>query len=365
MKFITQVFSIDDFNKLHPLGFDGFILCHRLLSRFGTLSSKQVRDIICRAGKLNIKMYLQTDLIVTEGHFKKYMECFSSLPLEKIEAVRTQDIGVANYFKKNFKSNIHLILENGNRNIRSILGIYEYFKNTCSRMVLPFEIPGSEIRKWIKQIPVETEILGLGPIPVFYSRRKLLTPVIKADFASATTSDIRNKGEYPVLENKHGTFMFHSKDICLLNYVPELERAGLSAMRIDRYFNPHLHASPEKIKSIWKNALIHGFYKANRTQISFKNFKNEAREIRNKNLVAEVLESEKGKYIVLLLHSQIKKGDSVYFITPKGEKIEFNMEYIKSASGIEKDIVNRDEICLIPHIDKVTSRSYLYVERTS
>ena len=115
-----------------------------------------------------------------------------------------------------------------------------------------------------------------------------------------------------------------------------------------------------QVKFSWKNPLVHAFYKANKTDFSFSNLKNELRDNRDENLAAEVLESAKDKYIVLLLHSRINKGDLVFFVTPLGEKIEFNIEVMKNFSGEEKNIVKKGEVCIINYLKGITSRSFLY-----
>ena len=37
----------------------------------------------------------------------------------------------------------------------------------------------------------------------------------------------------PVEENERGTYIFNSKDLCMLNHIPELVEAGISSLKIE------------------------------------------------------------------------------------------------------------------------------------
>ena len=371
MKWVTQIFTASELKKAAALGESEFILAPKDLSRFGGLSRKGVTEILSAAEILQVSLFLQADLIVSEPFFEDYIHQIKAFPLEKFQAIRISDPGVARRLLKDFKVKIHLILEEGCRNLETLLSFYRYFEGRCTRIVLPYEVPGNPLRTWIREIDCETELLGLGRIPVFYSMRKLLSPMKIGEQeggrreALAFTPHIKNKGGFKVLENSHGTFLFFPKDLFLLEYQDELEKSGLSHFRVDRYFDedPSILAllrQANKLKKAWKTPLIHAFYKANKTDSSFRNLKNFLRENRNEAWVGEVLESAKEKYLVFEAFSRIKQGDKIVFLNPLGDQIPYEMTGIRSLSGRMKKRIEKGEICLIDYTPSLSSRSYAY-----
>lgn len=117
----------------------------------------------------------------------------------------------------------------------------------AKRIVTARELSLKEIREIREQIPEEMEIESFvhGAMCISYSGRCLLSNFLSGRDANrgACTHPCRWKyslveetrpGEYfPVLENERGTFIFNSKDLCMIGHIPDLCRAGIDSFKIE------------------------------------------------------------------------------------------------------------------------------------
>ena len=117
----------------------------------------------------------------------------------------------------------------------------------AKRIVTARELSLREIREIREQIPEEMEIETFihGAMCISYSGRCLLSNFLNGRDANrgACTHPCRWKyslmeetrpGEYfPVLENERGTFIFNSKDLCMIEHIPDLCEAGIDSFKIE------------------------------------------------------------------------------------------------------------------------------------
>lgn len=117
----------------------------------------------------------------------------------------------------------------------------------ASRVVSARELSLEEIKEIRQNIPEEMEIESFihGAMCISYSGRCLLSNYFTGRDANqgACTHPCRWKyavveekrpGEYlPVYENERGTYIFNSKDLCMIEYIPELIDAGIDSLKIE------------------------------------------------------------------------------------------------------------------------------------
>ena len=114
-----------------------------------------------------------------------------------------------------------------------------------SRINLAREMNIDEIRRTVKTSSIECEVFIHGALCVAYSGRCLISSVLTGRSANmgACTQPCRWKynlveetrpGEFmPVEEDENGTLIFNSRDLCLLEYLPDLIEAGVASMKIE------------------------------------------------------------------------------------------------------------------------------------
>lgn len=117
----------------------------------------------------------------------------------------------------------------------------------AKRVVSARELSLQEIREIRDHIPEEMEIESFihGAMCMSYSGRCLLSNYFTGRDANrgACTHPCRWKyslveekrpGEYmPVYENERGTYIFNSKDLCMIEYIPQMMKAGIDSFKIE------------------------------------------------------------------------------------------------------------------------------------
>ena len=127
-------------------------------------------------------------------------------------------------------------------------GTYNFwYRQGASRVVSARELSLEEIKELRANIPEDLEIETFvhGAMCISYSGRCLLSNYFTGRDANrgACTHPCRWKyavveekrpGEYlPVYENERGTYIFNSKDLCMIQYIPEILEAGIDSLKIE------------------------------------------------------------------------------------------------------------------------------------
>ena len=139
---------------------------------------------------------------------------------------------------------IHISTQANNTNYMTYRFWYE---QGAKRVVSARELSLQEIREIREHIPDELEIESFihGAMCISYSGRCLLSSYFTGRDANhgACTHPCRWKyavveetrpGEYlPVYENERGTYIFNSKDLCMIEHIPEMINAGIDSFKIE------------------------------------------------------------------------------------------------------------------------------------
>lgn len=127
-------------------------------------------------------------------------------------------------------------------------GIYRFwYELGAKRVVSARELSLAEISEIRRNIPDDMEIESFvhGAMCISYSGRCLLSNFLTGRDANqgACTHPCRwqysvveekRPGEYfPVEEDERGTYIFNSKDLCMVDHIPELIEAGINSFKIE------------------------------------------------------------------------------------------------------------------------------------
>ena len=343
------------------------ILCHKDLSRFGKLDSKELNHLCARAHDKGLKVTLEWDVIKTENDFKKMLNYFNELDLELISSVRVQDRGVLNWVFENTKFPIQLILEGSHHNLLAIKSWEGLLGSRLERLVLSIEISKTKLASYIEVLNTPVEILTLGRILLFYTPRNLLSslkPGLTDEFLEAIgeSEESPHKG-FPLVENRHGTFMFHIKRLNLLKHLDELKEIGLSFARFDFRFDE---------KEVFKNILdlkfetyphdsIKGFFNINKSDVLFKKLKNYRIQRKDSSYIGEVLEISSKSFIALKVKKEtLRLNDKINFFTPDGKTKEFEVKSLRDSALNEVDSISTDGIAILTYLAGVSVKSQAY-----
>lgn len=164
---------------------------------------------------------------------------------EKIDAFIISDPGIFTLAKEILPGiEIHVSTQANNTNYL----IYDFWrKQGATRVVAARELSLKEIKTIREHIPADMEIEAFmhGAMCISYSGRCLLSSYFTGRDANqgACTHPCRWKyavveekrpGEYlPVYENERGTYIFNSKDLCMIEHIPDLLDAGIDSFKIE------------------------------------------------------------------------------------------------------------------------------------
>jgi putative protease len=385
MKWVAPLKKLEDQGYYASHSIQEVILSPQGLSRFGNLSIDQINHWSYKALEYSLRPLLQWDSLMTEEDFQKSLELWKKIDLSHFHGVRVQDAGAVHFCKARYPDKkIHLILENGNHNINSIKAWADFLGEQLERIVLSLELPQKVLIDYIEklnQMGIESEILGLGKILLFYSPRKLLSPLVSSKQgiieANASGEETAHKN-FPVLENTLGTFMFNPKDYILIDQLEQLKLMGLSCLRLDIDFDQYLEVIRlidqldgkydekliEKIKALYPRELFRPFFKSNRTDVLFKKLKNPNVLKHDGPYLGEVVDVIKKRLMGICLHHPtegLKIGDQVQIKTPEGKIKYIQIKELKDSSQRNISLAKPKSIVFMSHVGGVSVKSRLFI----
>ena len=191
------------------------------------------------------KVYVTANILAHNRDLYEARDYFRELNRLKPDAVLITDPGMVTLFKEECRGiDLHISTQSNNTNYLTFRFWYE---QGAKRVVCARELSLEEIREIRDNIPEEMEIEAFvhGAMCISYSGRCLLSNYLTGRDANRgeCTHPCRWKyslmeetrpGEYfPVTENERGTFIFNSKDLCMIEHIPELIEAGIDSFKVE------------------------------------------------------------------------------------------------------------------------------------
>ena len=216
-----------------------------LRAKAKNFSMEDMAEGIQFAHEHGVKVYVTANILAHNGDLEGVREYFTQLKEIKPDALIISDPGIYTIAKEICPEiERHISTQANNTNY----GTYQFWWNQgAKRVVTARELSLNEITEIRKNIPDEMEIETFvhGAMCISYSGRCLLSNYFTGRDANqgACTHPCRWKyavveekrpGEYlPVYENERGTYIFNSKDLCMIEHIPELIEAGIDSFKIE------------------------------------------------------------------------------------------------------------------------------------
>ena len=191
------------------------------------------------------KVYLTANILPHNEDICKFEKFIEEIRPLGFDAVLIADIGMFDMIRELAPEiPVHISTQANNVNYRSAIA---WYKMGAKRVVLARELSFDEIREIREKIPEDMEIEAFvhGAMCVSYSGRCLLSNYMTHRDANRgacahpcrwnySLVEQTRPGEYmDVYENERGTFIFNSKDLCMIKYIPELVKSGISSFKIE------------------------------------------------------------------------------------------------------------------------------------
>ncbi len=245
------------------------------------------------------------------------------------------------------------------------------------------ELTLSEIREIVDAVAIEVEAFVHGAMCVAYSGRCLLSSAMTGRDANRGycaqpcrwqyfLMEETRPGHYmPADEDARGTYVFNAKDLCMIDYIPDMIDAGITSLKIEGRLKGMIylaaavkiyreaidawHASPGKydIPEYWRTELAAlnqrgygtGFYFKNRSPAE-TNPGNETPQTPPR-FIGTVLEVMDGDCIRVNIRNRLAAGDIVEILPRTGPALAAVVDGIATSDGASNPAVSSDANVII------------------
>ena len=211
------------------------------------MGNEDLINTIKYAHKIGKKVYVTLNIFAWDEKYEEIIEMAKILEEIKPDAIIAADGGIIEIIKQYAPSiPIHVSTQ---ANIVSLHSANFWYKNGAKRMILARELNKKQLEYIMENKPkdMEIEMFVHGAICFSYSGRCFLS-----DFLSGRSANLgecsqscrwsynlyaeekNNPGEFmPIETNEYGTSIFSSKDLCLVNEIPEIMQMGIDSLKIE------------------------------------------------------------------------------------------------------------------------------------
>ena len=226
-----------------------------LRAKAKNFSKEDMIEGIAFAHKHQKKVYVTANITAHNKDLAEVKDYFRELKEIKPDALIISDPGVFTIAKEVCPEiDVHISTQANNVNYATY---HFWHKLGATRVVSARELSIKEIGEIRKNIPDELEIETFihGAMCISYSGRCLLSNYFTGRDANlgACTHPCRWKyyiteesrpGEYlPIEENERGTYIFNSKDLCMIEHIPDIIDAGIDSLKIEGRMKTALYVS--------------------------------------------------------------------------------------------------------------------------
>ncbi len=353
----------------------------RAMRKGELITIENLKECIELAHSMNKKVYLTLNIFAYNNDIKKMIETSEKINDANPDAILFSDFGVYNIIKK-YMSKIPLHVST-QTNILNYEAVRFWQDLGAERVVLSRDLSLEQIKEIKEKVPdMEFEVFVHGAQCVSYSGRCLISDYMtkgerKANHGNCSQScrwsykllEETRPGEYfDINEDEKGTHILSTKDLALINYLPELIDIGIDSFKIEGrtkslyyvsavakayrkaindYFetgNINKEENYNEIIKIGNRGYTTGFYlhKPDTNGYSYDISKGLA----GADCLCVFLEKIENKYKVLT-KNKFLLNDDIEIITPEECFIAKVLKIFDEKTGEEKELSNTNDITLL------------------
>ena len=216
-----------------------------LRAKADNFSEEDIQQGIEFAHARACKLYVTLNIIPHNEDLDELPEYVKQLARLGVDALIVSDPGIFSIVRKVAPNmEIHVSTQANNTNYQSANFWHEL---GAKRIVVARELSLTEIKEIDTKTPeaLDIEAFVHGAMCISYSGRCLLSSYMtgrdsnRGDCAQSCRwkyhiMEEKRPGEYyPVYEDEKGTYIFNSKDLCMIEHIPELVEAGIYSFKIE------------------------------------------------------------------------------------------------------------------------------------
>jgi putative protease len=216
-----------------------------LRANAGNFSPEELREGIEFAHARGKRVYMTMNIIPHNEDFENMPANIRQARDAGVDAIIFSDPGVLDLIKQEAPDmELHLSTQANNTNWRSAAF---WHRQGVQRIILARELSSNEIKEIRENVPedLELEMFVHGAMCISYSGRCLLSNYMANRDSNRGTCahpcrwkyhlvEEKRPGEYmPIFEDERGTYIFNSKDLCLIEYLPQIIESGVTSLKIE------------------------------------------------------------------------------------------------------------------------------------
>ena len=228
----------------------------------GNFTPDELREAVALCHSRGVSVHVTCNTMPRNDEAARLPEWLEYLQEVGVDAAILADVGVLSLLKKHApKLKAHISTQASVSNYQAATAWYEL---GASRVILARELSLDEIREIRARAPKELEIEAFvhGAMCVSYSGRCLLSNYMTGRDANRGACaqpcryqyalvEEKRPGEYfPIGEDAGGAYILNSRDMCMIDHIPELMDAGLDSLKIEG-----------RAKSAYYAAIVTGAYR--------------------------------------------------------------------------------------------------------
>lgn len=341
----------------------------------------------------NKKIYLTCNTLPRNNEVERIPEFLKQAAESGVDAFIIADLGVLDTAKRVAPNvEVHISTQTGVVNYETARSLYNM---GASRVVLARELSLEEIATIrAKTNPnLEIETFVHGAMCMSYSGRCLISQYMtgrdanRGDCAQPcrwkySLVEEKRKGEYfPVVEQENGTYFFNSKDLCMIEHIPELLKAGVTSLKIEGRAKSAYYVAV--VTNAYKQALL-DYYKMGENFKLEPWIKEEVYKISHRKYstgfyfggepgqiydnggyvkdyeVVAVCENYKNGMIEISQRNKFLKGDELEILMPGKKPFTFEVQKILDEKGNEMESApHAMQKLFIPFKNEIEKGAYL------
>ncbi len=322
----------------------------------GNFTQKELKEAIQFAHSRNVKVYVACNIYPRNHEISPLKEYLSHLAKISPDAIIVADPGVFMLTRTMAPEiDIHLSTQANTTNIESVRFWHQL---GAKRINLARELSLPEIHAISQCSEIDLEAFVHGAMCISYSGRCLLSSFMTMRDSNrgmcshpcrwkyAVVEEKRPDQYYPVGEDTRGTYVFNSRDLCMIDHIPEMVAAGINSFKIegrmkginylastvkvyrealDSYYqNPDSY----EVKTQWRKELSKvatrqyctGFYFGNPSETI--PFYEVDKSINHQLFIGKILRSFNHNKVLVEVRNKVFKGEPVEILTQKGPSRE-------------------------------------------
>ena len=246
------------------------------------------------AHKLGKRVHVAINIFAWDESYEEIKKQAKILNDLKVDGIIVADGGVVDIVKEVAPDvDIHISTQ---ANTVSLHSANFWYKNGAKRIILARELNKEQIRYMIENKPkdLEIEMFAHGAICFGYSGRCFLSDFLACRSANlgdcaqscrwaynVYVEEKNNPGNLmPVDDDKNGTYIFSSKDLCLIKEIPEIIEMELDSLKIEGRLKTEYYLAT--VINAYRTAIDDYF--ENPEQYDYKKYLNEIEKVKTRSL---------------------------------------------------------------------------------